>query len=159
MYYVYVLRSLRDGKFYVGYTAELRRGLQEHKSGGSVSTKKRLPFNLLYYTIFSSKLGKLTKSKQRKEVASDYLVIDGEYHRHLDLFPTVHPGSHWQVEAKPCYVDTLGNPRCDRFRNDRLTKTTTCSKSFLVTIQSTVLNTSNSRSLETKRALMGRFGF
>ncbi len=49
MYYVYVLQSLKDGNFYIGYSSDLRRRLQEHKSGGSMSTKKRLPFKLVYY--------------------------------------------------------------------------------------------------------------
>ena len=49
MYYVYVLQSLKDHKFYIGYSVDLRRRLNEHKTGGSISTKKRLPFKLLYY--------------------------------------------------------------------------------------------------------------
>lgn len=35
--------------FYIGYSSDLKRRLQEHKIGGSVSTRKRLPFTLLYY--------------------------------------------------------------------------------------------------------------
>jgi putative endonuclease len=49
MFYVYVLQSLRDKKLYIGYSADLKRRLREHKIGGSVSTKKRLPFKPLYY--------------------------------------------------------------------------------------------------------------
>ena len=52
MYYVYVLQSLKDKKLYIGYTANLRRRLKEHKHGGSESTKKRLPFRLIFYEAF-----------------------------------------------------------------------------------------------------------
>lgn len=54
MYYVYVLQSLKDHNLYIGYTADLRRRLAEHKNGGSVSTKKRLPFVLIFYEGFKS---------------------------------------------------------------------------------------------------------
>ena len=55
MFYVYVLKSLKDGKFYIGFSADLRRRLQEHKLGGSKSTRSRLPFKLVYYEAHTSK--------------------------------------------------------------------------------------------------------
>ncbi len=48
-FYVYVLRSLKDGKFYTGYTSDLKNRLHEHQSGAVTSTKKRLPVELIYY--------------------------------------------------------------------------------------------------------------
>ncbi|MCF8107566.1 MAG: GIY-YIG nuclease family protein [Desulfohalobiaceae bacterium] len=41
MYYVYVLISLKDGKFYTGSTDDLKRRMNEHSSGKVVSTSKR----------------------------------------------------------------------------------------------------------------------
>jgi len=52
MHYVYVLQSLKDKKLYIDYTVDLRRRLKEHKYGGSESTKKRLPFRLIFYEAF-----------------------------------------------------------------------------------------------------------
>jgi putative endonuclease len=43
MYYVYVLLSLKDNKFYIGYTNGLKRRLKEHNQGKNVSTKLRRP--------------------------------------------------------------------------------------------------------------------
>ena len=55
MFYVYVLKSLRDGKLYIGFTADLTRRIKEHNNGGSKSTKSRRPFELLYYEAHKSK--------------------------------------------------------------------------------------------------------
>ncbi|MGA2623412.1 MAG: GIY-YIG nuclease family protein [Bacteroidota bacterium] len=48
-YYVYALRSLADGNFYVGFTTDLRARLEEHFSGRVLSTKNRLPLQLVYW--------------------------------------------------------------------------------------------------------------
>ena len=48
-YYVYILKSLKDGKFYTGYTNNLKRRLNEHNEGKSLSTKNRAPFELVYW--------------------------------------------------------------------------------------------------------------
>jgi putative endonuclease len=47
--YVYVLRSTKDGQFYVGLTRDLRARLQAHNSGQVPSTKKRAPLELVYW--------------------------------------------------------------------------------------------------------------
>ena len=49
MYYVYLLLSEVDGKFYTGSTNDLRRRLKEHNNGDVVSTAKRKPLQLIYY--------------------------------------------------------------------------------------------------------------
>ncbi len=55
MYYVYVLLSLRDYKFYIGFTSDLRRRIKEHNAGKNISTKPRLPLKLFYYEAHLSK--------------------------------------------------------------------------------------------------------
>src|SRR6266571_9223014 len=47
--YVYVLRSLADNQFYVGLTRDLRARLQSHNKGLIASTKRRIPFELVYW--------------------------------------------------------------------------------------------------------------
>ena len=49
MFYVYVLKSEKDSKLYVGHTDDLKRRLIEHNSGKTKATKFRKPFNLIYY--------------------------------------------------------------------------------------------------------------
>jgi putative endonuclease len=48
-HYVYVLCSEKDGEFYVGYTKNLWRRLDEHNSGQVRSTKKQSPMKLIYW--------------------------------------------------------------------------------------------------------------
>ena len=47
--YVYVLRSLRDTRFYVGFTRDLRERLAAHNEGRVDSTRARTPLELAYY--------------------------------------------------------------------------------------------------------------
>ena len=49
MYAIYVLKSLKDGNFYYGQTANLEKRLEDHNLGRVKSTKSRKPFNLVYY--------------------------------------------------------------------------------------------------------------
>lgn len=49
MYYVYVIKSKRDEKLYVGFTKNLLKRLKEHNQGNVISTKNRIPFELIYY--------------------------------------------------------------------------------------------------------------
>ena len=52
MHYAYVLRSMKDGKFYMGSTSDLRRRFAEHQKGSNISTKHRRPFELIFYEAF-----------------------------------------------------------------------------------------------------------
>ena len=47
--YVYVLRSLTDKMFYVGFTKDLKKRVQDHSDGLVPSTKRRRPFELVYW--------------------------------------------------------------------------------------------------------------
>jgi putative endonuclease len=47
--YVYVLRFLVDQQFYVGLTSNLPARLLQHNNGLVLSTKKRGPFELIYW--------------------------------------------------------------------------------------------------------------
>ena len=48
-YYVYVLISENDNKFYTGYTSDLRKRVEEHNKGIVASTKNRRPLRLIYF--------------------------------------------------------------------------------------------------------------
>lgn len=62
-YYVYVLKSAKDGKLYIGKTRDLKKRFKKHSAGEVKATKGRLPLVLVYYEAYSDK----TKwSKQEK---------------------------------------------------------------------------------------------
>ena len=48
-YYVYVLLSKKDKKFYTGYTKNLKLRFEQHCKGLVESTKDRRPLELIYY--------------------------------------------------------------------------------------------------------------
>ena len=48
-YFTYVLKSKKDNKLYVGWTSDLNSRLDEHNKGLVVSTKNRMPLELVYY--------------------------------------------------------------------------------------------------------------
>jgi len=52
VHYVYVLRSLKDGKLYTGYTADLRKRLTYHNAGQAPTTRHRRPLDLIYYEAY-----------------------------------------------------------------------------------------------------------
>lgn len=49
LYYVYVLKSEKDGNNYVGYTNDIKKRMEEHKKGYVKSTSQRRPLNLIYF--------------------------------------------------------------------------------------------------------------
>jgi putative endonuclease len=66
MYYVYILKNLKDNKIYTGYTSNLQRRLNEHKSGRVKSTKHRKPLKLVYYEAYLSKKDAREREKYLK---------------------------------------------------------------------------------------------
>lgn len=54
-YCVYILVSLKDNKFYIGLTTDLKLRLTDHFKGRSFATAPRRPFKLIYCEYFLSK--------------------------------------------------------------------------------------------------------
>jgi putative endonuclease len=48
-FFTYVLQSKLDRKFYTGFTTDLEKRLNKHNSGKVYSTKRRIPFDLVYF--------------------------------------------------------------------------------------------------------------
>ncbi|MFH0763727.1 MAG: GIY-YIG nuclease family protein [Candidatus Omnitrophota bacterium] len=49
MFYTYIIKSKKDGKYYTGFTKDLRKRFKEHNANRVFSTKGRSPFELIYY--------------------------------------------------------------------------------------------------------------
>jgi putative endonuclease len=55
MHFVYVLKSLIDGRTYGGLTNDIERRLKEHNRGIVSATKNRVPFQLISFFAFDIK--------------------------------------------------------------------------------------------------------
>jgi putative endonuclease len=66
MHYIYVLKSLKDNKFYIGYTNNLRKRIELHNAGRVESTKLRKPLDLIYYEASLNKEDALRREKYLK---------------------------------------------------------------------------------------------
>jgi putative endonuclease len=66
MYYVYVLQSKKDNKFYTGFTRDLNRRIEEHNSGVSKATIGRTPLELVYYEFCLNQKDAMKREKYLK---------------------------------------------------------------------------------------------
>ena len=54
MGFVYILKSLKNGSYYVGSTGNLERRIVEHNSGKTKSLKYLIPFQLVFSQSFKN---------------------------------------------------------------------------------------------------------
>ena len=66
MYYTYVLQSLQDKNFYVGFTENLKLRFEQHNRGSVESTKNRRPLKLIYYEACADKSDAIRREKYLK---------------------------------------------------------------------------------------------
>ncbi len=83
MYFVYVLKSLKDKSLYVGYTTDLKQRITSNEKGENFSTKYKLPIKLIFYEVYLEKSDakrrelyfKTTKGKTTlRTMIKDYLT-------------------------------------------------------------------------------------
>jgi len=82
MFYVYILLSAKDHKFYVGMTADLQRRFAEHARGNVASTKSRRPMVLVCYEAYrtkkeASRREKYVKSSDGKKDLRKRIIMEG----------------------------------------------------------------------------------
>ena len=65
-YYVYILRSDVDNKFYTGYTKDLKLRFKQHQNGEVDSTKRRGKMKLIYYEACLNQKDALRREKYLK---------------------------------------------------------------------------------------------
>ena len=66
MYYVYILKSLKDHKLYIGYSINYKQRIKEHNNGRVSITKNRKPFKLIYYEACLNKTDAIKRENQLK---------------------------------------------------------------------------------------------
>lgn len=81
MAFVYILRSLKLGTYYIGSTKNISRRLKQHNSGNVTSTKYKRPFKLVFSQEFQTiqqacKVEKKIKSWKRRDFV-EKIIRDG----------------------------------------------------------------------------------
>lgn len=72
MHYVYVLKSQKDKKLYIGHADNIETRLNEHNMGLCISTKDRRPFHPIYYEAYASKIDAYIREGRIKRFKNSY---------------------------------------------------------------------------------------
>ena len=66
MFYVYLIESEKDGRYYIGYTSNLHERISYHNSDRSKYTKNKGPWKLIGYTTFKTRSEAMKEEKRLK---------------------------------------------------------------------------------------------
>ncbi|WP_051473879.1 GIY-YIG nuclease family protein [Aquimarina macrocephali] len=67
IYTVYIIQSLKDDSFYIGYSANIEERISKHNNGNSRYTSKKIPWRLVYTEEFSSKSDAIKRERFLKK--------------------------------------------------------------------------------------------
>jgi putative endonuclease len=73
MFIVYILK-LSNNQLYTGFTSELDRRLEEHRTGKVKSTEKRRPLELIHYEVYELKSDAMRREKFLKTTEGKKLL-------------------------------------------------------------------------------------
>lgn len=65
-HFVYILKSVKDQGYYIGYTTDLENRIYTHNEGLTKSTKGRRPLIMICHKLFESKKDALDYEKHLK---------------------------------------------------------------------------------------------
>ncbi len=68
-FYVYILKSKKSGKSYIGHTSDLVKRLVEHNNGKSISTRFGRPWELIYEEEFQTRSEAAMRERYFKSVS------------------------------------------------------------------------------------------
>lgn len=83
MFYVYILKSRKDGKLYIGFTNDLKNRVSEYNNSKNKSTSTRAPLVLVYYEAYQSKGDAMRREKQLKYFGKAYGQLKGRIAKSL----------------------------------------------------------------------------
>lgn len=72
MFYVYILKSLKNGDIYVGFSEDLKQRFAFHNQGGVKSTSPNRPWRLVYYEAYQDKKDATKRERQLKNHKAKY---------------------------------------------------------------------------------------
>ncbi len=62
-YVVYILESLKDRSWYIGYITSLKNRVRDHNYGKNTSIRSKRPWNLIYAELYRDKFDALGREK------------------------------------------------------------------------------------------------
>jgi putative endonuclease len=71
-HYVYIIKSLKDGTYYKGYTEDYERRISEHNEGLSHFTSSKCPWILVYVELHPHKRSALIRERKLKKCKKEY---------------------------------------------------------------------------------------
>ncbi len=66
MYYVYILKNLKDSTYYIGSTQNLQERLERHNQGRTKYTKAKRPWELVYSEEYSNRSSAVKREQEIK---------------------------------------------------------------------------------------------
>ncbi|NQT29977.1 MAG: GIY-YIG nuclease family protein [Candidatus Saganbacteria bacterium] len=75
-YFVYILRSQKDGKLYIGQTANLEDRIKRHNEGRVMSTKTRRPLELMHCEEFGDRSSAIKRESHFKSLKNPQYLLD-----------------------------------------------------------------------------------
>ncbi len=84
MYYVYVLKSQKWNRPYVGFTKDLIERVKQHNNKDTKSTRYGIPWRLIYYEAYFSELDARKREIQLKKYGSAFGFLKKRIKRSLD---------------------------------------------------------------------------
>ena len=84
MHYVYILKSIKySDKLYIGYTNNIVKRLKEHNSGKTFSTKRYMPWKVVYLEGYAHEDDAKYREKQIKHFGKVYKQLKRRIERSL----------------------------------------------------------------------------
>ena len=74
MFYVYILQSIKDRQLYTGYTSDLKKRIKEHNQGLNFSTKRYMPWEIIYYEACKEETDAKRREKYLKTTQGGRLI-------------------------------------------------------------------------------------
>ena len=75
MFYVYILQSVLNGRFYVGHSDEIGRRLREHNAGECRYTRRWRPWELVYSEEFQTRSEAMRREREIKKRKSRKYIL------------------------------------------------------------------------------------
>jgi len=72
MHYVYILKSEKDNRLYIGCSSDLKNRIKNHNEGLVDATKHRRLLELIYYEAYNDKKLAREREIQLKKFGSSY---------------------------------------------------------------------------------------